>query len=201
MEHLHTHLPKYDIGVHFLTAKTFRSNAYLAIPNCAKILCEELESARTKYGFHVLAFVVMPDHVHLLIWWDAEMNPDLTISKIAWAIKGKSARRMVVLLKTGIKWVAGGNAFGYPFDPVREPRDQPHYRNWQYKIWQQGSGYDFNIYTQKKLAQKTDYIHANPVRAGLTTLPEDYPWSSAGFYMRKAALHPVTITPIAVELG
>ncbi len=96
---MRAHLPKYNIGVHFLTANTFARKPYFHEPACALIFCEELEAARQKHGFHVLAFVVMPDHVHLLLWWDPDTHPSLTISKIAWAVKGKSARRIVDYLK------------------------------------------------------------------------------------------------------
>jgi len=196
----HTYLPKYNIGVHFLTAKTFRNTPYFGDARCALVFCEELEAARQRYGFHVLAFVVMPDHVHLLLWWNAEAQPDLTIPKIAWAVKGLSARQIVDYLKSRVgvgTGVGDGNAVAYPgvlLRPVWQPADKPHYRNWRYKVWQPGAGYDFNIYTEKKLREKLGYIHANPVRAGLSAAPEEYPWSSAGFYAGLTAKHPVTIT-------
>jgi len=184
---LRTHLPKFDIGAHFLTAKTFQNIPFFRDPACARIFCEELEAARMAYGFHVLAFVVMPDHVHLLLWWDTDRLTDLTLSKVAWAVKGRSARQMADYLK-GVgegSGVAGGTAVAHPnypntlLQPVREPADRPHCRNWRYKIWQQGAGYDFNVYTPKKLLEKVAYIHANPVRAGLVAQAEEYPWSSA----------------------
>jgi hypothetical protein len=59
------HLPKYNIGAHFLTAKTFRNTPYFRQPQPAGIVCEELEAARSHYGFEVLAFVMMPDHLYL----------------------------------------------------------------------------------------------------------------------------------------
>ena len=182
-----THLPKYEIGAHFLTAKTDQNIPFFKDPACARIFCEELEAARAKYGFHVLAFVVMPDHIHLLLWWDTDRSPDLTISKVAWAVKGLSARRIVQYLQSiEERRVGDGSAVAYPkepaLQPIREPRDQPHYRNWRYKIWQQGAGYDFNVYTPRKLQEKVAYIHANPIRTGLASSPEAYPWSSATNY-------------------
>jgi putative transposase len=209
----HARLPKYNMGAHFLTAKTFENTPYLGNPHCARIFCEELESARVRYGFHVFAFVVMPDHIHLLLWWDAEALPHLTISKIAWAVKGKAARRIVDYLKgsgrvgedgVGEGGVGEGSAFAYPYpglSPARVPLDRPHYRNWRYKIWQQGAGYDFNVYTEHKLAEKIAYIHANPVRAGLAETPEQYPWSSAANYVDHPVSHPVTITSYAEVLA
>ncbi len=184
MELKHKHLPKHEIGAHFLTAKTFQNVPFFNDPACARIFCEELEAARAGYGFHVLAFVVMPDHIHLLLWWDTDALPDLTISKVAWAAKGRSARRIVRYLQDIEGQGAGdGNAVAYPqLQPVREPRDQPHYRNWRHKIWQQSAGHDFNVYTPHKLVEKVAYIHANPVRARLASRPEEYPWSSAVNY-------------------
>ncbi len=190
-----THLPKYNVGVHFLTASTFQRIPFFRDSRCALIFCEELEAAHARYGFHVLAFVVMPDHIHLLLWWDTDALPDLTISKVAWAVKGLAARRMVQYLEGSVL-----------LQPVREPRDQPHYRNWRYKIWQQGAGYDFNVHTRHKLMEKVAYIHANPVRAGLASQPEEYAWSSAinyrvaeglvfGYPITHPITHPVQITP------
>jgi len=212
----HSHLPKHNIGVHFLTAKTYRNMPYFADPACARIFSEELEAARVRYEFHVLAFVVMPDHVHLLLWWDIEALPELTISKIVWAVKGLSARRIVDYLKrmmgesTETKndtRVEDGIAILYPgappknlLQPVRQPADKPHYRNWRYKVWQKGAGYDFNTYTEHKLLEKATYIHANPVRAGLSATPEEYPWSSASYYACLTAKHPVIVTHIAEVL-
>ncbi|MGQ9560539.1 MAG: hypothetical protein ACUVTG_15475 [Candidatus Oleimicrobiaceae bacterium] len=71
----HRHLPKYHFGAHFLTAKTYNNTPYFRVPACANLFCEELEAARMRYGFHILAFVVMPDHSHLLLWWDVDQLP------------------------------------------------------------------------------------------------------------------------------
>jgi hypothetical protein len=41
------------------------------------------------------------------------------------------------------------------------------------------------LWSDELVWQKLAYIHFNPVRAGLCIYPEDYPYSSAGFYMRE----------------
>lgn len=199
----HRHLPKYNFGAHFLTAKTHNNIPYFRMPACADIFCEELETARIRYRFHVLAFVVMPDHVHLLLWWDTDWLPELTISKIAWAVKGLSAKRIVAYLKESPLRVDEGSALVYPdtLQPTREPRNKLHRRNWRYQIWQQGAGYDFNVYTERKLLEKIAYIHANPVRTGLADTPEDYRWSSGRIYAGRRALHSVSITPYTEVLS
>jgi hypothetical protein len=43
--------------------------------------------------------------------------------------------------------------------------------------------YDFNVRSADKLREKLTYLHHNPVRKGLADSPEDYSWSSAGWYV------------------
>jgi hypothetical protein len=43
--------------------------------------------------------------------------------------------------------------------------------------------YAFNVFTEKKLEEKLDYMHLNPVRHGLVTRAVDWKWSSARWYM------------------
>ena len=42
--------------------------------------------------------------------------------------------------------------------------------------------YPFNMYSEQKLREKLDYMHANPVKRGLVSSPEEWPWSSFRFY-------------------
>jgi len=78
--------------------------------------------------------------------------------------------------------------------PARQPRDEAHFRRWAHKVWRQGAGYDFIAYSRHKLAQKINYIHANPVRAGLAARTAHYPWSSAANYQGLPAAHAVPVT-------
>jgi hypothetical protein len=42
--------------------------------------------------------------------------------------------------------------------------------------------YGFNIYSERKLREKVEYMHNHPVRAGLVREQTDWPWSSARFW-------------------
>lgn len=55
---------------------------------------------------------------------------------------------------------------------------------------------DHGVRNEQDFMEKLDYIHKNPVRAGLVEKPEDYPWSSAGWYAGKQ-YKSFSIDPIA----
>ena len=53
--------------------------------------------------------------------------------------------------------------------------------------------YPFTIKTRKKLEEKLNYMHMNPVRAGLAKRTIDWPWSSAKYYeLGKSVGVPIT---------
>ena len=51
----------------------------------------------------------------------------------------------------------------------------------KYQVWERNS-LSIEIHNSKTMVQKLNYIHANPVEAGLSHLPEEYEYSSAVFY-------------------
>ena len=51
----------------------------------------------------------------------------------------------------------------------------------KYQVWERNS-LGVPLWTTKVFKQKLDYIHNNPVQAGLCKCPEDYNYSSARFY-------------------
>jgi putative transposase len=67
----------------------------------------------------------------------------------------------------------------------------------RHRFWQPGGGYDRNINTERRLREKIEYLHANPVRRGLCETPTDWPWSSARWYQGEHG-GPVRIDPISM---
>lgn len=51
----------------------------------------------------------------------------------------------------------------------------------KYQIWERNP-LSIDLWSRDIMWQKLDYLHQNPVRAGLCPLPENYHWSSALFY-------------------
>ena len=127
---------------------------------------EALTSARRENPFDLWAYVLMPDHVHLLVF---PRDTDLKIGPVVGRIKEEVGRKAVAYLrKHAPEWL--------PKITVLDGKRERH------RFWQPGGGYDRNANQIKTLHHMIDYIHANPVRRGLVSRPEDWYWSSAQWY-------------------
>jgi hypothetical protein len=42
--------------------------------------------------------------------------------------------------------------------------------------------YDFNVWSDRKVREKLDYMHGNPVQRKLVSHPKDWPWNSWSHY-------------------
>ncbi len=67
-----------------------------------------------------------------------------------------------------------------------------HSRNENYQIWTHDNHAE-EIYTNKFIDQKIEYIHNNPVKAGIVFRPEDYLYSSARDYCGEKGLLEVVV--------
>jgi putative transposase len=157
-----------------LTFSCYRRYPFLGRERTRDWFREALEQARQKSGFHIWAYVLMPEHVHLLVYPD--QRPE-RMGQFLQHLKEPIARRAVAYLKANAPaWLAR-----------LQVREGPRLRH---RFWQPGVGYDRNITTAAALRAMIDYLHANPVRRGLVDNPEDWEWSSARWY---AGARPVKI--------
>jgi len=164
-----------------VTTRTFQSKKYFSDERCCEILLRDISFYRKKLGFKLIGYCIMPDHLHLIIWWDRD---DITISKIIQSIKSHSARRIVDYLYNGGRrgpLTSPKNGLGQGTQATWREYSHRRISEQVYHIWQP-SFYDFNIYSNRKLEQKLDYIHNNPVKARLVRGVTDYKYSSARNY-------------------
>ena len=119
-----------------------------------------LEQVRRRYNFVVVGYVVMPDHIHLLIGEPEKGDP----SRVMQAVKQGFARRVLKTLRK--RRVAAQQEL---FAPAAE------------HVWQRRF-YDFNVWSEKKRVEKLRYMHRNPVTRGLVAEPEQWAWSSFRSY-------------------
>ena len=169
--------------IHFITIDTYNKIHLFKDKNLFEIIIDNIKFYKNKYGFKLFGYVIMPNHIHLLIQLNERWN---NISKIMQDFKSHTAKEIVDFLKTGRRKPSLA-----PYFDASEGSHLPEDYKWidkgkthtpsKNKVWQRDF-YDLNIYSEEKLEQKLNYIHYNPVKAGLCKNPEDYKWSSCRNY-------------------
>lgn len=91
-------------GVYFVTTDTWERRKLFLTPTWAKVLLEQILSCRERGFLKLHAFVIMPDHVHILLTLGAET----TVEKALQMIKGGSSHRIKAELGSSFPiWHAG----------------------------------------------------------------------------------------------
>jgi putative transposase len=111
----------------------------------------------------LLAWVIMPEHIHLLVLPNHEVAD---VPMILWGLKKPFAQRVIS------RWRELGA-------PILHRLERP---DGSARFWQGGGGYDRNIVSTAEYLEKRCYIHENPVHRGLCNDALDWPWSSATWY-------------------
>ncbi len=151
-----------DGHARFITFSCFRRQNFLKSGRACQWFADSLLEAKSLYSFSLWAYVIMPNHVHLLIL----------------PRQGKDASKLLAHAKVStthrcFAWLREHNPAGLPRMADAQPNGKIAYR-----FWQRGGGYDRNLLSPEQVHEKTQYIHQNPVRAGLVKLPGDWHWSS-----------------------
>jgi putative transposase len=154
---------------HFVTFSTYQRRRFLDSPHTRDIVLEVLEQCLTVHRAGCTGFVVMPNHVHAVLFGEAEFR----ISRFVQVWKKTTSYRL--------KRLYAGEILRYH---QLCPENCP--------IWQ-ARFYDFNVESDEKLSEKLDYMHNNPVEARLAPTSVSWAWSSARFYECGEAVG-VTIT-------
>ena len=126
-------------------------------------VCEAVEDARDELGWDVWAYVLMPEHVHLLA---CPRDRVYDVADFRRAVKEPVGRRAMAFLERHA--------------PEFFPRlTRRRGRRTERLFWQSGGGHDRNLFTERAVRAQIDYVHLNPVRRGLCERPAEWRWSSA----------------------
>ncbi len=150
---------------HYLTFSCHNRLKLFKELSICELFISNLERIRCQTQTLLWAYVIMPDHVHLLI----DLQDKLSVSKYLQSLKKTVSYQ-------AIRWIQ-----------ENKPRWIPYIQTVQrgksvFRFWLPGGGYDRNIYGDQTLLKTMNYIHNNPVRAGLVEKPTDWKWSSAKFW-------------------
>jgi REP-associated tyrosine transposase len=153
-----------DTPALFITAVTSDRLPVFQTEALKRIMGDAINEARTSCGFLLFAYVFMPDHIHLLT--DAPRKP----SEVLQYIKGIIGHRVINHLK-----------LSQHQSSLEKLRHVDWKRKHRYSLWQHDSDI-FTVNSESKFMEKVNYIHMNPVRAGLVERPQDYTSSSARWW-------------------
>ncbi len=159
------HIPGH---LYFVTTTVVGKKKILSNPEITGIVLKSLNFLRKEARMKLFSYVIMPDHLHLIVLPLEYQGKNQTISDLMRDFKKFTSKRITEKLKR----------LNYENLLAFFSRSAESYKRQIYKVWDEGF-FDENIFTQEFLNQKIQYIHYNPVRKGLAKDPEDYYFSSA----------------------
>ena len=141
-----------------------------------EIIIDSLKYCREQKGLKVFAYVVLDNHLHLVA------NGERLAETIK-EFKSYTAQAIIKLATSeGKDWLL--NQFKY--------FKARHKKESQHQVWQEGFHPQLVI-SEEMLKQKVEYIHDNPVKAGLVERAEDWLYSSAKNYLGQGGVLEVDV--------
>ena len=158
---------RYGFGhLHFITCSCYRRLPFLGTARARNLFLKVLNEVRERYDFGLYGYVVMPEHIHLLISEPKVGNPSVVMKVLKQRVSRALRRRRKRVSTAQMRlW--------------EERPAQSYARFWQRRF------YDFNVWSARKKNEKMNYMHFNPVQRGLARGPGDWIWSSCRFYWKR----------------
>lgn len=157
-----------DNAVYYITTVTYRRMPIFVTPSFVIPLIDSLNYYRYKCDFRLLGYVIMPDHMHLLIWPQGQTS----VGEIMRDLKKYTSVRIIRQAEVEARedWLQA-------FSEAGAATGRSDRKVWQDDYW------DTLVYSPRVMREKLNYIHRNPVRAGLVETPEAYAYSSYRNYV------------------
>ena len=155
------------------------------------IIIESLKYCQKEKGLLLFAYVIMSNHLHLIVRAGGEQG----LSSIVRDFKKYTSKTIIASIQH------------HPQESRRDwmMRMFKYYakynkRNKEYQFWQQDN-HPIELISPKWINQKIDYIHFNPVQAGIVDKAEEYLYSSARNYRNREGLIEVEVLDIRDGIG
>jgi len=152
---------------HYATMVTYNRATVFKSDHACRILVCTLQEVRERFPYKLVGYVLMPDHVHAIV-----NNASGTISDWLRRVRGNSARETLAWLREDRHLQSLKKLALTP----------PQKRNHTHAVWQKDPSV-IDLWSPKFIRQKLNYLHLNPVRAGLCDHPADWKWSSYRAYL------------------
>ena len=150
----------------FVTTTCYKWYHLLEMEACKLTLSESINFLNTKYDVATLGYVIMPNHLHLILYFKKGNQLSNWMRDLK---KFTSVRIRQKIEKSGNVDL---------LEKLRVPEKEQVFKVWQDRFD------DVYLADQKLLETKLEYIHTNPLQQhwNLVTKPEDWLYSSAMFY-------------------
>ncbi len=152
-------------GVRFVTFSCQHRLPLFTNQNLAALMRERLFFYQTEGTLRIYAWVIMPEHVHILCCPSKGSTLEAILRSMKMSV-AKTAlnhwQKLNAPILTKLADATGNSRF-----------------------WLKGGGFDRNVRTDDEFSREFNYIHHNPVTRGLAKTPTDYAWSSARFWSGK----------------
>ena len=160
-------------GLNFVTCTIVGWIDIFSRKNYRDIVLDSLTFCRKEKGLLVFAYVIMTNHLHLILQTDTTSH--YSLSEIIRDFKKFTSYSILNAIQNEPEsrrdWLMHMFAYYAKYNP----------NNAHFQLWKQDN-HPIALYSEKVIRQKVDYIHTNPVRAGIVNNPDDYIYSSAVNY-------------------
>ncbi|UGU17906.1 transposase [Sinomicrobium kalidii] len=145
-------------------------------------ILDSLRFCMANKGMVLFGYVIMSNHLHMLVQSETGDLPGLLRD-----FKKFTAKTILKKIQTGPE-----SRREWMLERFARAAGR-HSRNKTYQFWKYGN-HPEEVYSEKFLWSKLDYIHLNPVRAGIVERAGDYLYSSAGHYIHgRGVLEGITL--------
>lgn len=167
-----------DNPCYYFTSVTNNRLPVFRTDKLKEIICKAINEARKSSEIFIFAYIIMPDHFHIIT--DSKLKP----SEILRYLNGVMARRVIDYLKE--------NNFTSSLEKLKHFEQK---RGYKYSLWEHHSD-TFTITSESMFMQKVNYIHLNPIRAELVKNMDEYLYSSVRIWKRK----PLENEPLEMDI-
>ncbi|MFV8370358.1 REP-associated tyrosine transposase [Flavobacterium sp. LB2R40] len=155
----------------FITITTVGWVDIFTRPNQKFIITDSLKHCQTHKGLGIYAYCLMSSHLHLF----CKATNDFILSDIIRDFKKFTSKKIIQIIKeepeSRREWL-----LDYFKKSCEHLKKEQHY-----KVWQDGYHAE-HIFSNLFIKEKVEYIHNNPVKDKIVSVPEDYYFSSARNY-------------------
>ena len=167
-----------DNPCYYFTSVTNNRLPVFRTDKLKEIICKAINEARKSSEIFIFAYIIMPDHFHIIT--DSKLKP----SEILRYLNGVTARRVIDYLKE--------NNFTSSLEKLKHFEQK---RGYKYSLWEHHSD-TFTITSESMFMQKVNYIHLNLIRAELVKNMDEYLYSSVRIWKRK----PLENEPLEMDI-